>query len=145
MVREDIRRHLDLLAFPADLITGVSCLARGADTLFAEEILGREARLEIIIPSADYRQVVVRPDHAPAFDDAVARAARVDILATPASGPKAYAAANEAMLDRVDHLLAVWDGLASGNEGGTASAVAAAHSRRIPVTVIWPEGAERSW
>lgn len=143
IVGREIRRRLDLLALRFDLLAGVSCLAQGADTIFAEAILERGVKLEIIIPSADYRDSVVHPDHAPAFDDAIARASRVDTLTAPESGPKAYLAANLAMLDRVGRLLAVWDGLTNANEGGTWNAVASARSRGIPVDVIWPEGAER--
>jgi hypothetical protein len=143
IVSQEIRRRLDLLTLEFDLLAGVSCLARGADTIFAEAILDRGVPLEIIIPSADYRGTIVHPDHAPAFDHAVARAAKVDTLLAPEPGPKAYAAANEAMLDRVGRLLAVWDGLTNTNEGGTWSAVASARSRGIPVDIIWPEGAER--
>jgi hypothetical protein len=47
------------------------------------------------------------------------------------------------MLDRAEHLFAVWDGKPARGYGGTADVVAEARQRAIPVTVIWPDGASR--
>ena len=59
---------------------------------------------------------------------------------------QAYDDANAEMLDEVDLVLAVWDGEPSPEwkRGGTADAVNTARERGVPVTVIWPDGAERS-
>jgi hypothetical protein len=43
----------------------------------------------------------------------------------------------------VDHVVAVWDGEPSDGHGGTGDVVAAARERRMPVTVVWPDGARR--
>lgn len=127
---------------PADLI-GVSCLARGADSIFAEVLIELGGQLEVILPSSDYRQVQVRPDHAPLFDSLIENAASVQVMPSSTSGPAAYVAANNAMLDKVDALVAVWDGGESA-EGGTGHVVSEARTRRIPVTVIWPKGSRRT-
>jgi hypothetical protein len=47
------------------------------------------------------------------------------------------------MLAEADCLLAVWDGKPARGYGGTADVVNAARARGLPVTVIWPAGAER--
>jgi hypothetical protein len=47
------------------------------------------------------------------------------------------------MISRADQLLAVWDGQPARGFGGTADVVAAARSRPVPITVIWPDGATR--
>lgn len=141
LVAAELRRYL-LKLREADL-TGVSCLARGADSVFAEVLIELGGRLEVILPSSDYRQVQVPPDHAPLFDSLIESAASVQIMPSPTSGPAAYVAANNAMLDKVDSLVAVWDG-AEGAEGGTGHVVSQARTRRIPVTVIWPKGSRRT-
>ena len=130
---------------PAGLtdLTGVSCLARGADSVFAEVLIELGGRLEVILPSSDYRQVQVRPDHAPLFDSLIKNAASVQVMPCHESGPEAYVAANNAMLDKVDSLVAVWDGGESA-EGGTGHVVSEARTRRIPVTIIWPKGSQRT-
>jgi hypothetical protein len=51
--------------------------------------------------------------------------------------------ASQTMLDRADYLFAIWDGKPARGYGGTADVVAEARDRRIPVTIIWPEGATR--
>lgn len=72
-------------------LTGVSCLARGADQLFAQVVLE------------------VGGD-----------------------------------LHDIDVLLAVWDGMPPDGRGGTGDTVQLARARGVPVTVVWPPGAERS-
>ncbi|MBR7678369.1 hypothetical protein KDA82_36460, partial [Streptomyces daliensis] len=39
---------------PSDL-TGVSCIAKGSDSLFAEALLAVGGRLVVVVPSEDYR------------------------------------------------------------------------------------------
>jgi hypothetical protein len=56
---------------------------------------------------------------------------------------EAYEAANEVLLDSSEMLVAIWDGQAAQDRGGTAAVVERALARRTPVRVIWPEGAER--
>jgi hypothetical protein len=132
-----------LAAYAAAGLTGISCLARGADSIFAEAVLEHGGRLEIILPSADYRATNVDADYAPQFDSLVSRAARVHVLPVEHADPDAYEAANRMMLDTSDELVAVWDGLAGVDRGSTASVVAQARGRGIPVHLIWPDGAAR--
>ena len=47
------------------------------------------------------------------------------------------------MLDDADVLFAVWDGQPARGYGGTADVVAEARRRKVPVRVIWPDGAQR--
>lgn len=42
-----------------------------------------------------------------------------------------------------DGLLASWNGKPARGYGGTAHVVEAAKQRGVPVTVLWPKGAER--
>ncbi|MBA4857875.1 hypothetical protein IU414_24295 [Nocardia farcinica] len=124
-------------------VVGVSCLARGADSVFARAVLDVGGRLEVVLPSRNYRAVKVKPDHAAEFDALVERAARVRVMDFDDAGRDAYEAANEAVLGSVDRLVAVWDG-AAGQSGGTASVVESARARGLPVDVIWPAGAARA-
>lgn len=128
-----------------DALVGRSCLARGADTLFAEEILALGGRLAVIIPSRDYRDAVVDPAHLITFDTLCEAADEVVIMPYEHAGRAAYEAANRRLLQGADRLLAVWDGSApTGRGGGTADTVAAARSAGLTVDVVWPSGARRS-
>ncbi|TDQ53042.1 hypothetical protein [Actinorugispora endophytica] len=126
----------------ADLV-GVSCLARGADQLFAEAVLAAGGGLEVVLPSADYRETRVRPDNREMFDRLLVSAACVRFMPHLKAGGQAYEDANEALLGGVDRLFAVWDGRPARGKGGTAEAVGAARGRGLPVDVVWPDGARR--
>ncbi|MEU0386118.1 hypothetical protein [Streptomyces chartreusis] len=128
----------------ADELVGVSCIAQGADSLFAEAVLAFGGRLVVVIPSEDYRRINVESGHARRFDRLVAVADEVLALSYETAGRQAYDAANAVLLARADRLVAVWNGEPpSGRGGGTADAVLQAREAGIPVDVVWPEGASR--
>ncbi|MFE9622547.1 hypothetical protein [Streptomyces sp. NPDC006527] len=125
-------------------LVGVSCLAAGADSLFAEAVLAAGGRLVAVIPSRDYRRTKVEPARAPLFDRLVASAAEVLVLPRDRADRDAYDAANAVLVERADRLVAVWNGEPpSGRGGGTADAVRDARAAGVPVEVVWPEGAGR--
>lgn len=132
-----------LTAYAPDQLTGISCLARGADSVFAEAVLAAGGRLVAVIPSQDYRQVKVKPDHAALFDRLAAAATEVLVLEHPTASRDAYQAANEVLIARADRLVAVWDGAPSNGKGGTADTVTLARDAGVPVDVVWPDGAAR--
>ncbi|WP_040865511.1 hypothetical protein [Nocardia exalbida] len=131
-----------LAAYAAPDLVGVSCIARGADSMFAKAVLDAGGQLEVVLPSRNYREAQVRPDQAGLFDELVDRAAAVRVMDFDDAGLEAYEAANETMLASCDRLIAVWDG-AAGQRGGTGSVVALARRRDVPVEIVWPEGAAR--
>src|SRR5260370_33652731 len=68
----------------ADLI-GVTCLAKGADQLFARAVLDLGGQLIVVLPSSNYRKQKVRPNNRVAFRDLLAESAAVRSLPEPAS------------------------------------------------------------
>ena len=122
---------------------GVTCLARGADRIFARAVLALDGTFEVVLPAEDYRHRVVAGDGVNEFDELIGRAVAVHTMPFENSGREAYVAASEDMLDRCDLLLAVWDGIPSRQPGDTADVVDTARRRRIPVRVLWPAGADR--
>jgi hypothetical protein len=127
---------------PADLV-GISCIARGADSIFAEAVLDLGGALEVVVPSTNYRETKVKPDHATQFDALLSRATTVHTLPHAAANRQAYEAANEVLVSTCDVLFAVWDGQSGVDKGSTASLVDYARRRNVPVQVIWPAGAAR--
>ncbi|MEU3600867.1 hypothetical protein ABZ714_19410 [Streptomyces sp. NPDC006798] len=141
LVRAALR---DLLAGHGGNLTGVSCIAAGSDSLFAEAVLDAGGRLVVVIPSRDYRQAKVKPTHAELFDRLHAAATDVVVMPYETADRQAYEAANRELLSRSDRLVAVWDGTPpSGKGGGTADTVLDARAAGTPVDVVWPEGAAR--
>jgi hypothetical protein len=136
----------DLLKQYADdgRLVGVSCIAKGADSLFAEAVLTAGGRLTVVIPSQDYRQNKVKPDHAALFDHLVEAAEEVLVLPHETANRQAYEAANAVLIERADRIVAVWNGEPpTGKGGGTADTVLEAQTAGIPVDVVWPEGVAR--
>jgi len=126
-------------------LVGVSCIAKGADSLFAEAVLAAGGRLTVVIPSQDYRENKVKPDHAPLFDHLVEAADEVLVLPHETANRQAYESANAVLIERADRLVAVWNGEPpTGKGGGTADTVMEARAVGVPVDVVWPQGAERS-
>ncbi|WP_084557681.1 hypothetical protein [Hamadaea tsunoensis] len=136
-IREQLRPHA------GHRLEGVSCIAAGSDSIFAEVVLELGGSLEVVLPSADYRERKVKPAHAVQFDSLIRRAARVRTTAHAEANPVAYEAANEVVLSSCDLLLAVWDGCSPADQGGTAAVVEQARERGLPVIVLWPDGALR--
>ncbi|WP_406387561.1 hypothetical protein [Streptomyces sp. NBC_00887] len=134
----------ELLAEYSDDLTGVSCIAAGADSLFAEEVSAIGGRLVVVIPSRDYRAAKVKPAHVAVFDHLVEAAEHVVTLPHSTANRAAYEAANAELLRRADRLVAVWDGTPpSGKGGGTADTVEQAREAGLPVDVVWPAGTVR--
>ena len=125
-----------------NVVVGISCIARGADSVFAQAVLDVGGQLEVVLPSRGYREQKVKPDHIAQFDKLVERA-NVRVLPFDRANRDAYEAANEVLLESCDRLFAVWDGGGAIDKGSTASVVHQARSRGIPVDVIWPDGAVR--
>lgn len=133
-----------VLADLGEPVVGVTCLARGADQIFASAVLETGGEIDVVLPAADYRDRKVKPDNRAEFEALISRATHVQVLPFETSNRAAYMAASEAVLSGVEHVVAVWDGQPSDGHGGTGDVVAAARERGVPVTVVWPDGAKRN-
>jgi hypothetical protein len=124
-------------------LVGVTCLAPGADQVFARVVLELGGQVEVVLPASDYRDKM-KDDWIESYDELVSRAHVVSALPFMLSGRQAYVAANERMLASVELLVAVWDGAPSGGRGGTGDVVEHARATGVPVQVVWPPSAQRS-
>lgn len=133
-IREEIAGTPDVI--------GLSCLADGADSLFAQAVLDHGGDLVVLVPASRYRDGLPG-DHHVVYDSLMARASDVVRLSHVESTSQSHMDASIDMIDRADRLVAVWDGEPARGYGGTADIVDAAREREMPITVIWPEGARR--
>lgn len=135
-VREIIGRYT-----AADLV-GVSCIADGPDTWFAQAVLSHRGRLEVVVPARDYRASL--PDwHHATYDALLTQASDVHDTGLNESNSQAHMTGSEILVGLVDEVIAVWDGQPARGYGGTADVVSYAASQGVPVRVVWPEGASR--
>ncbi len=132
-----------LSPYAGDELTGISCIARGADSVFAQAVLDVGGKLEVVLPAAGYREQKVKSDHAPQFDELLRRATTVRVMPFTEANRAAYEAANDVLVSTCDTLFAVWDGQSGADQGGTASVVEYARSGGVPIEIIWPQRAAR--
>jgi hypothetical protein len=123
-------------------LVGLSCIADGADALFARAVLAHGGTLHVVVPAHKYRDGLPQ-DHHTTYDTLIAEAADIIRLDHMESDSEAHMDASLRMLADADELLAVWDGQPARGYGGTADVVDTARTQGIPVTVVWPAGAER--
>ncbi|MGI9003253.1 MAG: hypothetical protein ACR2GH_16615 [Pseudonocardia sp.] len=135
-----LRGTLTQRAYPE--LVGLSCLADGVDSLFAQAVLDAGGTLIVIVPATQYRDGLPE-NHHPTYDAILQQATNVIRLDHTESDPQAHMDASLCMIDEADELIAVWDGEPARGYGGTADVVAAAEDRAVPVTIIWPDGATR--
>ena len=109
-------------------LVGLTCLAAGADQVFARVVLDLNGTIEVVVPTRH------RDDAAnhTVYEALLARASRVRRLGYATSSPAAYMAANASLLAVADRLIAIWDGLPGRGLGGTADAVTHAWRTQSP-------------
>lgn len=140
LVRRELATHV--ATFDPTSLVGLTCLADGADTLFAETVLDHGGRIEVYVPAANYRDALPEEHHA-AYDRLLAAASAVHHGKHHESTARSHMDASTAMLATADRVLAVWDGNPARGYGGTADVVSHAKKQQLPVTVIWPSGSHR--
>jgi hypothetical protein len=140
LVEAELRRHLAPSAGPR--LVGVSSLADGADQVFAEVVLALGGSLEVVVPSAGYREALP-PDCWPAYDRLLGLAGVVEDLGFPELSEEALMAAGRRLVERSDRLVAVWDGRPARGVGGTGDVVDHARRSGVPIHVVWPPGCSR--
>jgi hypothetical protein len=133
------RDRLEELVVSLPVTHGYTCLAAGADQLFAEVLLRRAIPFTAVIPCEQYES---------AFASSTAReryaallAAAQETIALPYAQPSeaAFMAAGQRLAESVDALIAIWDGEKARGLGGTADIVAYAQGRGSSVVQCNPK------
>ncbi len=118
-------------------LVGITCLAEGADSLFAELVLQHGGSLEAVVPFPEYELLL--PAHQRNRYRALLDAASViTVLEKRRSKQESYFAAGKKVVDATDLLLAVWDGKPAKGLGGTADIVKYARQELKPVIHVDP-------
>jgi hypothetical protein len=76
LVSAGIEAELDRLAATGPDLVGLSCLADGADQIFALAVLNRGGSIEAIVPAELYRDGIPDEDQ-PAYDALLGRASEI--------------------------------------------------------------------
>ena len=143
-VVECAERHWSRVLPAGARLHGVSNLADGADQLFAAHVLAAGGTLDVVLPCEGYAGSLIADESRARFEDLRRAAATVITMPYPEPSERAFLAAGQALVDRCDHLFAVWDGRPARGVGGTADVVAYARASGRPVTVLWLKGVRRA-
>jgi hypothetical protein len=119
-------------------LTVVSALAEGADRLIADVALDLGARLEVVLPleETEYEKDFRRFESRAEFRKLRAQAATVSVVTQPTGRDDNYLRAGRAIVERVDVLIAVYDGMPPKGTGGTAHIVQYAEALRVPTIYL---------
>jgi hypothetical protein len=125
-------RHAGLVAY--------SALAIGADQLFAQAALGLGIPLVGVIPFEDYPADFDGEDRR-RFEKLLACCVEVYRLPNKRRSDRAYLEVGKWVVNQVDYLVAVWNGLPAEGVGGTGDIVAFAEKKKRSVLHIDPAAA----
>lgn len=115
-----------------------SCLAEGADQVFAEVAVEAGLALKVVVPCEGYGGAFKSDSAKSNYEALKAKALAIDELAYAAPSEDAFMAAGEHIVNNVTLLFAVWDGQKAPGNGGTDDVVAFAVSRGVNVLHLNP-------
>lgn len=136
-VRRAIIQELESLPHP---IAGASCLAAGADQLFAECVLELGGALTAVLPFRDYDRAFADDTSLETYRKLLSQAGEVEIIPDESNGDdeEAFLRAGKRVVEISDLLFAVWDGLPAKGKGGSGDIVEFACRIGVPVIHINP-------
>ena len=125
--------------------TIISSLAEGADQLVVKRALKRwldcHLTIPLPLPESIYQEQFSDPESKEVFERLLPHAELILPPPKASNLPEAYQLAGQLMLEMSDVLIAVWDGQPAQGVGGTASMVAQAQARGLPI--VWIHAGNR--
>ena len=122
---------------------GASCLARGADQIFASILLEYGIPYVAVLACENIRDTFHDAAGRAEFDQLWEKAEDIEIMPYLEASEEAFLAAGRRLVELSDCLFAVWDGGQSSGKGGTANIVAYAQRTRRQVLHLNPYSCHR--
>lgn len=127
----------DLLTKLPGPFVGITCLAVGADSLFADLVLQHNGSIEAVLPFPEYELELQIHDRR-RYQKLLSMASTITVLEKKRSNQESYLEAGKKVVDTAELLLAVWDKQPAKGLGGTADIVEYASRRQKDVICIDP-------
>nr|WP_223189489.1 hypothetical protein [Streptomyces sp. TRM68416] len=126
-------------------VGGLVRAGAGLPLTFGRAARAAGRRLVVLLPTVrSVPAVLPEPDRS-ATAELLMLAEHVRLLGFDPTDRDACITADERLVATGRKILAVWDGSPTDGRDATAHLVAYARARGIPVEVVWPYGAERTW
>ena len=120
------------------ITTGLTCLAIGADQLFAQILDGFQIPYIAVVPCEKYDETFVKEPDRENYHQYLANAKESIKLDFPFPSEQAFYEAGKYVVDHSDVLFAVWNGKAAKGLGGTGDVVEYAKKKKKMVIHINP-------
>lgn len=117
---------------------GFTCLAAGADQLFARLLERRNIPFSAVIPCKEYETTFREQGDLFAYQRLEKQAAQLYFLPFEHPSEQAFFEAGKEIVAHSDRILAIWDGKKAQGLGGTADIVAEALQQFKPVVHLNP-------
>lgn len=134
-----IRRALDRLIIRQSVSRAFTCLAMGADQLFAELIVEKRIPFTAIIPCVNYDSAFQNQEARTAYLRFVEMADNVMRLDFSRPSKEAFFEGGRRVVQLCQVLFAVWNGKPAKGFGGTADIVAYANEAKVRTFHLNPE------
>lgn len=128
-VRETLRHLIEAYR----VTHGFTCLAAGADQLYAELLASQGISYTPVLPCRRYEEAFQDEGAREYFNRLLAAAPKIVWLDFDHPSQAAFFEAGKEVIDRSNLLFAVWDGKDARGFGGTGDVVSYALMRRVPV------------
>jgi hypothetical protein len=122
----------------AAALVGVTGLAAGADSVFADVVLDRDGALHVVLAFAGFERSLGTSAERAHYAELLGRAVTVETLERVGSDEDAYLAEGRRVVALSELLLAVWDGEPARGVGGTGDVVDHALRTGTPVVHLDP-------
>lgn len=117
---------------------GISCLATGADQIFAAIVLDLGLELEAVIPCKGYASAFSDADSKARYAALNSQAVRRSHLNYPEPSEEAFLHAGQRVVEMCDLMLFVWNGEHAHGRGGTQDILEYARNRAVPYVRLNP-------
>ncbi|MGG3102046.1 hypothetical protein ABEP12_01960 [Bacillus velezensis] len=102
---------------------GYTCLAKGADQLFAQALIKLRVPYTVVIPSSNYEATFEGRNEIARYKELLEKADQQIKLPFSQPEEKAFLEAGKCVADNAEILIAVWNGQAAKGLGGTGDIV----------------------
>ena len=133
-VRIQLEKQIELY----NVTEGFSCLAVGADQLYAEILNEKKIALTAIIPSEEYKKTFNNNNQLLNYERLLSTAKKTVKLDYSSPTEEAFHAAGKEVVKRSDMIFAIWNGKKAKGLGGTADIVDFAIQQKKQVIHINP-------
>jgi len=133
-----LQEQLVLVATEYKFTQGYTCLAAGADQLFAGVLQGLGIPFVVVVPSKNYESTFQDPGVLTQYRSLLSSAYRVMSLEFYEPSESAFWEAGRKVVDSSDVVVAVWNGKPAKGLGGTGDVVKYAQCHGKPVVHLNP-------